>query len=219
VSVGEGPEKELVVNSRVKTSATIVDKIRRGTRLSTMQDVMGFRVSAGPRNLTFTHRDQDTFADKLAHEFPARLVDRRVRPSAGYRALHAIVLVDGFPMEIQIRTTFEDLWANGTEALADNWGRRIRYGGPPGGTSEQVTRRLEALHANAIVSDRIYEFEIALNDVLRTVADTVNLLRLPTHEAEIEAARAYIEERLRQPGAALTEAVDDFEGVLSSALT
>lgn len=47
--------------------------------------------------------------------------------------MHVIVNVDGMPIEIQIRTELQDLWAQIFERLGDVWGRAIRYGGEPDG--------------------------------------------------------------------------------------
>lgn len=44
ISANEGVA--LTMSARSKTAGTIVEKIRRGTRLSTMQDIVGFRISA-----------------------------------------------------------------------------------------------------------------------------------------------------------------------------
>jgi ppGpp synthetase/RelA/SpoT-type nucleotidyltranferase len=59
------------------------------------------------------------------------IVDRRKRPSHGYRAVHVIASVDRRFVEIQIRTSMQDLWAQTMERLADKVGRGIRYRGIP----------------------------------------------------------------------------------------
>jgi hypothetical protein len=38
---------------------------------------------------------------------------------------------DGYPIEVQIRTEWQHLWAEWFERLADQYGRGIRYGEPP----------------------------------------------------------------------------------------
>jgi len=64
--------------------------------------------------------------------FPeAHVVDRRPSPSHGYRAVHLIVAIDRRLIEIQVRTEFQDLWAQLLERMADAYGRQIRYGGVP----------------------------------------------------------------------------------------
>ena len=65
--------------------------------------------------------------------------DRRAVPSHGYRAVHVIVTVDHRLVEIQVRTTLQDLWAQVVERLADQWGRGIRYGDPPSDPDTEVS--------------------------------------------------------------------------------
>ena len=65
------------VTHRVKTVETLIDKLRRGTALSRMQDLVGIRVVGD-----FGLSGQDDLVDRLVHRFPgARVDDRRVRPS------------------------------------------------------------------------------------------------------------------------------------------
>lgn len=132
----------LAMTSRIKTPSTLIDKLRRGTRLSSVQDVIGVRI-VGATGLRY----QDDIAAVVASAFPSsKIVDRRARPTHGYRALHVIVLADGFLLEVQVRTWFQHVWANATERLADAWGRGIRYGLPPEGPNEgEVQRRIAAI--------------------------------------------------------------------------
>jgi hypothetical protein len=58
---------------------------------------------------------------------PPVVKDRREIPSHGYRAVHVIVFPEDIPVEIQIRTAFQDRWAQATESLGDSWGRGLRY--------------------------------------------------------------------------------------------
>jgi len=57
--------------------------------------------------------------------------DRRVIPSHSYRADHIIVEVSGRLVEIQVRTTLQNLWADLSERLADRFDPAIKYGGGP----------------------------------------------------------------------------------------
>lgn len=57
------------------------------------------------------------------------LVDRRVKPNYGYRAVHLIVKVDGKLMEIQVRTKLQHDWAELSEKLSDKIDPSIKYGG------------------------------------------------------------------------------------------
>jgi ppGpp synthetase/RelA/SpoT-type nucleotidyltranferase len=46
--------------------------------------------------------------------------------------------VDGHPIEIQVRTPLQDLWAQTIERLADRVGRAIRYGERPVGMTGEI---------------------------------------------------------------------------------
>src|SRR2546426_467554 len=105
--LGDPPSYEgvpVTVASRpLKTIDTIIEKLQREhTRLSTMRDIAGIRI-VGDGGLT--RGQQDRLAARIAAQFPssAEIVDRRLHPSFGYRALHLVVEVEGYPVEIQIR--------------------------------------------------------------------------------------------------------------------
>jgi len=123
--------------SRLKTVNTIVEKLRRDkTRLAEMQDIAGLRVVAD-----IGLAEQTVLAEKVSAIFAtAKVVDRREKPRYGYRAVHVVAVVDGYPVEIQIRTKLQDLWAQALERLADEVGRGIRYGEPAIRRSEEVSR-------------------------------------------------------------------------------
>ncbi len=126
----------LRATSRLKTVQTIIEKlVREKTRLSEMQDIAGLRIVDD-----LTLAQQDEIAARIAEAFPGSVInDRRWKPSFGYRAVHLIVEVDECLVEIQVRTRLQDPWAQTMEALADAWGRQIRYGLPPDGQAEPLT--------------------------------------------------------------------------------
>ena len=49
----------------------------------------------------------------------SEVIDRRLIPNNGYRALHIEVKLDGITGEIQIRTPLQSAWADSFERLAD----------------------------------------------------------------------------------------------------
>lgn len=117
----------LAPSVRVKTRSTLIDKVRRGTRLSTMDDLAGARIVAD-----VTWSEQDRIVHRISGALPdGKLVDRRENPSHGYRAVHYVASVGDCRVEIQIRTVLQDLWAQVVETLGDRWGRGIRYGEQP----------------------------------------------------------------------------------------
>jgi ppGpp synthetase/RelA/SpoT-type nucleotidyltranferase len=121
----------LRTTSRLKTVGTIIDKLKRErTRLSKMQDIAGVRLVVGQGLSGLT--EQDRVVEVVSDLFPgSSTVDRRSRPSHGYRAVHVIPTVDECPVEIQIRTRDQDGWAHLMEAVADSLGRQVRYGEEP----------------------------------------------------------------------------------------
>ncbi len=136
--------------SRLKTTNTIIEKLRRErTRLSEMQDIGGVRVVIAG-DLT----RQDGIVKRIADAFPnARVIDRRRRPTHGYRAVHVIATLDERLLEIQVRTQLQDLWAQTMERLADVAGREIRYGGAPQRNREDVENLLNISHEVAEIED------------------------------------------------------------------
>ena len=120
-SVGEA-------TSRLKTQGTLIDKLRRqSSRLSQIQDIAGIRVV---RDMTLG--EQDALVEQLLARLPeARVIDRRRAPTHGYRAVHLVVRVQGFRVEIQVRTRLQHLWAEVIERIGDVYGRGIRYGEAP----------------------------------------------------------------------------------------
>lgn len=118
--LGEFPTGRLA-----KSTLSIVEKLRRESlRLSQMQDIAGCRVVV--RNVV----EQDRFVESLRSTFPeASVMDRRSNPSNGYRAIHIIAEVSGKPIEIQVRTSLQHLWAEVSEKSSDVLDPKIKYGG------------------------------------------------------------------------------------------
>lgn len=108
-----------------KSTLSIVEKLRRESlRLSQMQDIAGCRVVVGGV------LEQDQFVASLIADFPgASVMDRRDNPSHDYRAVHVIVEISGKPVEIQVRTALQHLWAEVSEKSSDVLDPTIKYGG------------------------------------------------------------------------------------------
>lgn len=129
-------ELGLQPTSRIKTVNTIIEKLKRDkTRLSRMQDLAGLRVTQ-----TMALLEQDEIVARICRFFPeSHILDRRTAPNHGYRAVHIVVRVDDLPVEVQIRTKAQHLWAQLFEKLADRVGRAIRYGGTPESPEAQIS--------------------------------------------------------------------------------
>ena len=181
--------------SRLKTTNTIIEKLRRErTRLSEMQDIGGLRI-VSEVDLT----KQDEIVKTIVDVFPiTRVIDRRSRPTHGYRAVHVIATLAERLIEIQVRTQLQDLWAQAMERLADEAGREIRYGGAPQKRGEDVENLLN-------ISQEIAEIEVMLTKLNqmetwlpqpRRAASMQRELRW--HIAEIQSVRANLRGRERE---------------------
>ena len=150
-------------SARIKNSNTIIEKIRRGSSLKSMQDVAGIRVVLrdGERAA------QDDIANIIESSgtlSKVRRYDRRLEPMSGYRALHLVGERDGHNLEVQVRTPLQHDWAQMNERLADIVGRQIRYNGAPDpGASFTIKgahlTALEVVDQASHLSERIDELE------------------------------------------------------------
>lgn len=160
------------VTGRTKTTLTLRDKLRRTpeVKLPYIRDIAGIRV-VGQLSL----RQQTELATLIGSLFDgkpqSRIVDRRAEPVSGYRAVHVVVYEAGLPVEVQVRTELQAMWAEIYERRADAWGRQVRYGGPPdadpAGDTETRQRFLETLQQISLTT--IANFEDVLDRHLASV--------------------------------------------------
>ncbi len=156
-----------------KTTTSIEAKLRRSAlQLSRIQDIAGLRIVGS--DLSW----QDaTVAGLVAHWPDARVVDRRATPTFGYRAVHVIPVAMGLPIEVQVRTRLQHLWAQVSETAADRVGTALKYGGGPAylttlllAISESVSRiESVAPGSDPELSGSMRDVELALLAVLRDV--------------------------------------------------
>ena len=168
-------ELDLEVSGRpAKSTAAIVDKLRRGTmRLAQMQDIAGCRIVVPDVTA------QGRLVSKLESMFQVVIVDRRVRSSHGYRAIHVVVRSTEFPVEIQLRTDLQHVWAELSEKLADQFGIALKYGGGP----QSIRRTLDAF------SDLIADFERSL-DIDGRQDEPVNKLKMDIRQSMLDVGVA-----------------------------
>ncbi|KAA2264030.1 RelA/SpoT domain-containing protein [Solihabitans fulvus] len=111
---------------RVKTLKTTLEKLDRHAHLHSIaqiRDLAGLRVVVhGPRT------DQDEVVRQTAELFTTeahtpKLIDRRIDPREGYRAVHLEVQRDGILIEVQVRTELQHRWAEQFEQTSDKLGR------------------------------------------------------------------------------------------------
>ncbi len=201
----------LALTPRVKTPTTLIDKLRRGTSLSSVQDVVGFRI-VGALNL----KEQDDLTARLMELFPdSKVVDRRRNPMHGYRAVHVIARYSGVTIEVQIRTHYQQAWAEATERLADSWGRGIRYGSSPDGRDEaEIAQRSDALVKWKIAADHIARLERESTTLADVLADRISAALQANANAEPKEVAA----RLLAENPSLTEGIDAAAAAMGSAL-
>jgi ppGpp synthetase/RelA/SpoT-type nucleotidyltranferase len=119
-----------------KSTTSIIEKLRRETiRLSQMQDIAGCRLVV-PNVLV-----QNQVVERLKSALPkAVAVDRRKQPSYGYRAVHIIATARNKPIEIQVRTALQHVWAQMSEKLSDVVDPAVKYGGGDADTQNILAR-------------------------------------------------------------------------------
>lgn len=183
------------IAARLKSTGTIIEKLRRSTRLSSMQDIAGIRARG-----KMTLDEQTALANQMRRTFgDAEIVDRRAAPSHGYRAVHVIATVEDCLIEIQIRTHLQDLWAQLVEKLGDMWGRQIRYGGLPDDPDAAVPSI--GAHSRRAV------FEVAM-----TLSDQIAGVELRQNQlAEMETEVGAVEDQLGDDpeDSALVDRIED----------
>jgi ppGpp synthetase/RelA/SpoT-type nucleotidyltranferase len=108
-----------------KSTTAITEKLlRESMRLTQVQDIAGCRL------IVPNVAEQDRVLASIIKLFEnTDMVDRRKRPSHGYRAVHVIVTYAAKIVEIQVRTSLQHLWAELSEKLSDVFDPAIKYGG------------------------------------------------------------------------------------------
>ncbi len=150
-----------------KSTAAIVDKLKRSSmRLSQMQDI------AGCRTVVADVAQQDQLVSLIEGKFPCVVSDRRLQPSHGYRAVHVVVRSGRLPIEVQVRTRLQHLWAEISEKFADEFGIEVKYGGGQPDVREaldetsSLVARIERLEGKSQVGDEVAELRQAVQNEL-----------------------------------------------------
>lgn len=118
-------EGSLEVAQRLKRLPTIIDKLAREQgRVTQMHDIGGVRaILPSLRHIYAVRR-------RLLKSWTIiRVRDYIEEPkSSGYRALHVIVQRRGYPIEVQLRTIAQDVWANIIEEQSRESGVGLKFG-------------------------------------------------------------------------------------------
>lgn len=116
------------VTQRLKRQDTLVGKLgRERGSVTQMQDIGGVRaVVLSPSHVYRVRR-------RLLKSWTIiRERDYIANPKAdGYRALHLIVRRGGLPIEVQVRTQGQDIWANTIEQAGRQTGVQFKFGEGP----------------------------------------------------------------------------------------
>jgi ppGpp synthetase/RelA/SpoT-type nucleotidyltranferase len=133
-----------------------------------MQDIAGCRVVV----TDLAEQDRTVAAIEAAFD-RVTLLDRRRKPSHGYRAVHLVVRDSGKMVEVQVRTALQHSWAELCEKAADVVDPSVKYGGGPAVVRGFLDRMAEYVK-------RIEEVESALARAGagdRTLADELQDVR------------------------------------------
>ncbi len=189
-----------------KSTNSIVEKLRRESiRLSQMQDIAGCRV------VVANIGQQDQFIASLKIDFiGAVIMDRRDKPSYDYRAVHVIVEIFGKPVEIQVRTSLQHLWAELSEKSSDVLDPTIKYGG---GSTEW--RDFLTSSSEAIAADEEYEKSIA--EIEEIVVELSELTEHHGSKHDVQLIRREQDER-REEVARLRNVITDLLNKMISSL-
>lgn len=101
------------LSARVKTVPTLIEKLQRegNMALHQMQDIAGVRIviTEGRTAQDATVRLVEDAFHTIAPTGKVRVVDRREKPSHGYRAVHVIAKHADIFVEVQVRTELQHL--------------------------------------------------------------------------------------------------------------
>lgn len=142
-----------------KSTGSIIEKLRRESiRLSQVQDIAGCRI------VLVDVAEQDRVVMLLRDVFPdSSVVDRRLHPSYGYRAVHVVAHVSGKLIEIQVRSSLQHLWAELSEMFSDVLDPNIKYGGG----KNEIQKMLR------IVSDLVKDFEMDEREISGIILERI----------------------------------------------
>lgn len=139
-----------------KSTLAIIEKLRReSSRLSQVQDIAGCRIVA--ENV----RVQDDICETIKVMLSdVTVVDRREKPTNGYRAVHLIARHKGWPVEIQVRSQLQHAWAEISEKISDAYGQEIKYG-------KGEVWAIEFLDRLSLLSEKLEEADTRIVDFKR----------------------------------------------------
>ena len=122
--------KGYYIAQRLKRKPQIIRKLKRlSVRLTQLQDIGGLRI------IVDTNKDVNELLSFLKNKIEQnehihihRITDYRNhgRDDTGYRALHVILSVNGYKLELQIRSKIQHYWAEGIERTSIIYGYYLK---------------------------------------------------------------------------------------------
>lgn len=157
-----------------KSTSAIIEKLKRESiRLSQIQDIAGCRI------VVATIIEQNMVVSSLYEAFPEKIiVDRRLKPSHGYRGVHIISQINEKPIEIQVRSTLQHLWAEFSEKLSDVVDPSIKYGG-----GDAIVRKL--LQDCTLLVEDIERIELGIAGRKKKKLDRNNKIQLEDFQGNV----------------------------------
>ena len=136
------------IAARIKQIDSVVAKLRRmPTKLSGLEDIAGCRIAVP------TTGDVDRLLAQCVTLDVSRVRDYRESPNNSYRAVHLTVRAgDRKPVELQLRTHLQDLWANLAERCAALIDLQLKYGGGPSDLRDLL--KLTSVYAATLDGER-----------------------------------------------------------------
>jgi putative GTP pyrophosphokinase len=122
------------ITQRLKRFSTIMDKLQREPHmaLSRMEDIGGVRVILpNQAQIDAIVRDLESQPRWRIRRKREYVQGREGPKDDGYRAVHLIVIKDGYFVEIQLRTPWQDAWAQSVEQDTRRLGARLKFGAGP----------------------------------------------------------------------------------------
>lgn len=142
---GLDPDRFEITGRPLKTVEAITAKlVRHGMRLTKMQDIAGTRIVIPALEL------QDPVTTVVLAMFSARAGElakdtRQQGDDFGYRAVHVVATLDERFVEIQIRTAYQDVWAQVVERTDKMLGTDLKHGEGPTDWLEWLLELSDAL--------------------------------------------------------------------------
>lgn len=166
-----------------KSTTAIMEKLRReSVRLSQIQDIAGARIVVANSN------DQDEVVDQLGKLFQrVTVVDRRQKPSHGYRAVHVIPGIRDTPVEVQVRTDLQHHWAELSEKLSDLIDPSIKYGGGSESLREALLSSSATIASIERVEVGVAKLEVRASEEGHDLQAEINELRADLQTAGVMA--------------------------------